>query len=93
MTDQRKPQRVRPHVANAFMQDTQRITDGRQGVREKILGERADVVLVSREDDDPSIADKVVNPGTVEPRVHGKPAVQKYDNGCPPVRLGHVGLE
>ena len=93
MADQREPGWVRADVPDSGRQDPERVANRRDGIRQEILRVRADVVLIARKDHDLSIADQMVDPGAVEPRIDGEPAVEENDDRCAFVGLGIVRLE
>ena len=56
MADQREPSQVRANVPDPGGQHAERITNGRQGVRQKFLRRGADVILIAGKDHDLAVA-------------------------------------
>ena len=93
MADQGKSSRVGPDMPDAVMKDPEGIANRRQRVGQEILGHRAHVVLVAREDDDPAVANEVIDPGPIKPGIDGEPAMEKHHHGRFPLGLGLFGLK
>jgi len=67
----------------------QRDPDPRQRVGQEAAG-RGEGALVARVDDDVALADKMVEPRAVDPRVSGKDAMDEDDDRTPGARAGRL---
>ncbi len=83
---------IGPDVAHPDAQHPHRVVDRRHRVGQEVLRHRADVVLIPGEDHHMAVADQVVDPGAVEPRIDGEPAVEEHHHRRL-IRPGPVGLE
>ena len=93
MADQRKSRGVGPDMPHTVMKNLQGIANSFERVRQEILGQSANVVLIAGKYHDLAIPHQMIDPRAVKPRIDGKPTVKKHDHRRSCFGPWFIGLE